>query len=76
MKNDNHGDAFDEGYEALRDGVPEHENPYEAGTDESMDWFDGWNAADSDQDYDDSCDEDGDGVEDDYDPDNGDGTEG
>ncbi len=27
MKNDNHGDAFDEGYEAFRDGVPEKHRP-------------------------------------------------
>jgi hypothetical protein len=36
-------DEYYEGQEAFRQGLTDADNPYPAGSDQSMDWFDGWN---------------------------------
>jgi len=38
-------DEWVEGNDAFHEGMTDADNPYEIGTDEAMDWFDGWNAA-------------------------------
>lgn len=46
MPNDR-SEAWQEGNAAWHEGLTDADNPYANGTDESMDWFDGWNAADN-----------------------------
>lgn len=36
--------AWDRGYDAFRDGINKHDNPYTKGTNDYADWLDGWNA--------------------------------
>ena len=38
-------DAFGEGYEAFREGIPEDENPYRGA--QHWAWADGWNTAEA-----------------------------
>lgn len=38
-------DAWIEGNAAYHEGLTDADNPHPNGSDESMDWFDGWNAA-------------------------------
>ncbi|QBX06743.1 hypothetical protein H1O16_gp330 [Burkholderia phage BcepSaruman] len=41
-------DEYYEGYEAFALGMTDADNPYAAGTDEGMDWFDGLADAEND----------------------------
>lgn len=38
-------DEWIEGNAAFHEGMTDADNPYAIGSDEAMDWFDGWNAA-------------------------------
>ncbi|MEB2554080.1 hypothetical protein [Burkholderia cenocepacia] len=40
---DERSDAYHDGAEAFRQGLTDADNPHPNGSDESMDWFDGWN---------------------------------
>jgi len=51
---------FYEGYEAYWNHVEQYKNPYKSYTPEAIDWNNGWESAESDDDRDGDYDEDGD----------------
>ncbi|MGK8887561.1 hypothetical protein [Burkholderia gladioli] len=42
---DDRTDAYHDGAQAYRQGWALADNPHMSGSDEAMDWFDGWNDA-------------------------------
>lgn len=43
---DDRSEEWQEGNAAYHEGLTDADNSYEIGSDEAMDWFDGWCAAD------------------------------